>query len=68
MCNVWKKEEKVIYLHVIHVLWITPTCTLKAESFGHLISTEKKIIRLLTDGVTNNDYLKDEFKKKIKLT
>lgn len=29
----------------------TPTCTLNAESFGHLISTEKKIIRLLTDGV-----------------
>lgn len=46
----------------------TPTCTLKAESFGHLISAEKKIIRLLTDGVTNNDNLKDEFKKKIKLT
>lgn len=45
----------------------TPTCTLKAESFGHLISTEKKIIRF-TDGVTNNDNLKDEFKKKIKLT
>lgn len=46
----------------------TPTCTLKAESFGHLISTEKKIIRLLTDGITNNDNLKDEFNKEIKLT
>lgn len=41
MCNVWKKEEKVIYLHVMYSEF-TPTCTLKAESFGHLISTEKK--------------------------
>lgn len=30
-----RKSTKYMYLN------FTPTCTLKAESFGHLISTEK---------------------------